>query len=221
MRFGSRTALILESAVREFIKTGQPVSSAFLYNRYDLGIKPASIRMELNFLTEKGFLDQPHTSAGRVPTDRGYKFFADRLLIDKANRTNRINKSHKTYIDLVDDIVDELGVLGVGYEPTEDRIYKAGLDELFSGLDVFNKSDIYEIVNDFEMLDDRMDRIFNYISGTATSVFIGKSPVTKSRLLSVVARMTGNDAGSRVLIAIGPKRMNYEKVIKMFESLRL
>ena len=64
-----RTAQILEAAIQEFINTGEPVSSGLLYDRYDFGIKPAMIRLELDELEDGGYLEQPHHSAGRVPTD--------------------------------------------------------------------------------------------------------------------------------------------------------
>ena len=75
-----RTAQILEAAIQGFINTGEPVSSGWLFDHYDFGIKPAMIRLELDKLEDDGYLEQPHHSAGRVPTDVGYEFFAKQLL---------------------------------------------------------------------------------------------------------------------------------------------
>ena len=71
---------ILNSVIEEYINSAQPVSSQLLEKKYDFGICPATIRIEMQKLTDKGFLCQPHTSAGRVPTDKGYRFFVDNLL---------------------------------------------------------------------------------------------------------------------------------------------
>ena len=75
MPIGERTKSILEAVIKEFAKTGSPVSSSRLYENYDFGIRPARIRSELNSLVKLGYLDRPHTSAGRVPTNKGYVFF--------------------------------------------------------------------------------------------------------------------------------------------------
>jgi heat-inducible transcriptional repressor len=74
-----RKARLLQVVVREFIQTAEPVGSKALAGRYSLGISPATIRNELAALEEQGFLSHPHTSAGRVPTDRGYRFYVDSL----------------------------------------------------------------------------------------------------------------------------------------------
>ena len=78
----SRTAYILEAAIKEFIASGEPVSSGRLHDHYNFGIQPAMIRQELSDLAEQGFLEQPHHSAGRVPTNRGFQFFAE-LVIER------------------------------------------------------------------------------------------------------------------------------------------
>jgi heat-inducible transcriptional repressor len=74
-----RKARLLRAVVHEFINTAEPVGSKALAGRYSLGISPATIRNELAALEEQGFLSHPHTSAGRVPTDRGYRFYVDSL----------------------------------------------------------------------------------------------------------------------------------------------
>ena len=80
MAISKRQNLILEKIIKEYINLAQPISSEFLEKKYDFGICPATIRTEMQKLTDKGFLCQPHTSAGRVPTDKGYRFFVDELL---------------------------------------------------------------------------------------------------------------------------------------------
>ncbi|HZD75298.1 MAG TPA: heat-inducible transcriptional repressor HrcA [Actinomycetota bacterium] len=79
MGLDERKARLLRAVVREFIQTAEPVGSKALAGRYSLGISPATIRNELAALEDQGFLSHPHTSAGRVPTDRGYRFYVDSL----------------------------------------------------------------------------------------------------------------------------------------------
>lgn len=75
-----RTRRVLASLVRDYIDSGEPVASAALSRRAGLGVSPATIRNVLAQLEDMGYVSQPHTSAGRVPTDRGYRYYVDMLL---------------------------------------------------------------------------------------------------------------------------------------------
>ncbi len=76
----SRKQDILKAVVREFTVTGTPVASQALVSRHFLNLSSATVRNELSGLVDLGYLIQPHTSAGRVPTDRGYRYFVDFLM---------------------------------------------------------------------------------------------------------------------------------------------
>jgi heat-inducible transcriptional repressor len=73
----SRKAAILRAIVHDYVQTGQPVGSKVLADRYRFGVSPATIRNDMGLLEELGYITQPHTSAGRVPTDLGYRWFVD------------------------------------------------------------------------------------------------------------------------------------------------
>jgi heat-inducible transcriptional repressor len=74
-----RKAAVLRAVVREYIETAQPVGSALVARTTNLGVSSATLRNEMATLEREGYLIQPHTSAGRVPTDKGYRFFVDQL----------------------------------------------------------------------------------------------------------------------------------------------
>jgi len=74
-----RKAAILRAVVECHIRTAQPVSSAYVAQLGDLSVSPATVRNEMAVLEQDGYLFQPHSSAGRVPTDKGYRFFVDSL----------------------------------------------------------------------------------------------------------------------------------------------
>ena len=74
-----RKAAVLRAVVREYIETAQPVGSAHVARSAELAVSPATVRNEMAALEREGYLTQPHTSAGRVPTDQGYRFFVDQL----------------------------------------------------------------------------------------------------------------------------------------------
>ena len=75
-----RQRFILTLLIREYIETAQPVGSKLLVERYKLDISPATVRNEMVALTEAGYLRQPHTSAGRVPTEEGYRYFVSHFV---------------------------------------------------------------------------------------------------------------------------------------------
>src|SRR5437764_4250587 len=70
---------VLRAIIEDFISTNEPVGSKALADRHNLGVSPATIRNDMAVLEEQGYIAQPHTSAGRVPTDKGYRLFVDRL----------------------------------------------------------------------------------------------------------------------------------------------
>ena len=82
LRLTPRQQLILARVVEAYIATGIPVGSKALVARAGLGVSSSTVRNELAVLEEQGLLTHPHTSAGRVPTDTGYRFFVDRLLAE-------------------------------------------------------------------------------------------------------------------------------------------
>lgn len=73
----ARKAAILQAIVAHYVRSGEPVGSKTLVERFRLGVSPATVRNEMAALEDAGFISQPHTSAGRVPTDAGYRYFVD------------------------------------------------------------------------------------------------------------------------------------------------
>lgn len=74
-----RKQQILRAVVIEYVNSAEPVGSEIVARRYRLGIGPATVRNEMAEMSERGYLEQPHTSAGRIPSDTGYRFYVDRL----------------------------------------------------------------------------------------------------------------------------------------------
>lgn len=75
-----RKLRILQAIINDYISTGEPVGSRTIAKKYDLGVSPATIRNEMADLEEMGLLEQPHTSAGRVPSSKGYRLYVDRIM---------------------------------------------------------------------------------------------------------------------------------------------
>ena len=90
-----RSRRLLATLVREYIETGEPVSSQVLAHQSGLGVSSATVRNVLAQLEELGYVHQPHTSAGRVPTDRGYRAFVDLLLESRKPARPPVNVEHQ------------------------------------------------------------------------------------------------------------------------------
>jgi len=89
-----REKVILRSIVQQFILTASPVGSRNITKRFNIGVSPATVRNIMSDLEDSGFINHPHTSAGRVPTDKGYRYYVDTLM-----ELQKITSSEKGFID--------------------------------------------------------------------------------------------------------------------------
>lgn len=98
-----REKAILRSIVQQFILTATPVGSRNITKKYDIGFSPATVRNVMADLEESGYINHPHTSAGRIPTDKGYRYYVDSLM-----DVEKINTKEKSFIDnSLNQIADE------------------------------------------------------------------------------------------------------------------
>lgn len=103
-----RRQIVLRALIEEYIARALPVGSRTLVERYNLGISSATVRNELSLLEEMGYLAQPHTSAGRIPTDFGYRAFVDELLSesDPDNGEDALARELRESASDLDDLMD-------------------------------------------------------------------------------------------------------------------
>ncbi len=155
-----RTEHILAAAIRESIRSGEPVSSGQLYEQYNFGIKPAMIRLVLKDLDEGGYLEQPNYSAGRVPSDRGYEFFAEYALQhtdpSPPHRELRESLERRAWGELLEELSNELGLLSAATRVAAHETYKTGLETLIDHFDWQSREEIKAVIHDFEALDERI-----------------------------------------------------------------
>ncbi len=223
---------ILEIVIREYIETALPISSKFIEEEYDLGVSPATIRAELYSLIEKGYLYQPHTSSGRIPTDKGYRFFVDllneneiRKLESKVIReVQKMQKDVESRIHFMRDFTRFLAHtssnLTFSYFPRESILLKEGWREVLNDPefdDVEKVRNFMRMANDFEknidsfLLNDKSDCLQIYIGGEA--------PFSKKYDFSILVAPCRIKRKRGMLAIMGPKRMSYEKNIKLIESI--
>jgi transcriptional regulator of heat shock response len=231
-----RQEKILHAVIHEYIRHGDPIGSRLLYEEYDFDVSPALIRAELHELMEAGYLSQPHTSGGRVPTDKGYRDYVEAVCEDVAEMDSMpdsmkrfeslcrgaIGESFKETVSLMSHAAN---ALGVGYEFDPVTVYKQGFNTLFEQIEGASHEDLSRIVDDFENLDVRIDKVAAALDPAEESaqVYIGKqSPVTKSDQLAVLMRGYQLPDGRRIAVSIvGPKRMNYRRNLTLLKLLSL
>ncbi|MEY4731588.1 MAG: heat-inducible transcription repressor HrcA [Candidatus Parcubacteria bacterium] len=224
----SRTSDVLAAAVREFIRTGEPVSSGHLYDRYEFGIKPAMIRLVLKDLDDSGYLVQPNYSAGRIPTDRGYEFYANAALRETdaegvLSRQFMDPFARGAWPELLRQMSHELGLLSAATFTAADEVWKSGLQALVDRLDWESRSELRAVMRDMDDLDARIMEVKNELAEDDTvKIFIGrKSPVTRCEHLSVICGEYDTGGERMMLFAIGPKRMDYQRAAKVFKNLKV
>ncbi|MGE5632454.1 MAG: heat-inducible transcriptional repressor HrcA [Caulobacteraceae bacterium] len=104
MDLGDRKRLILQAIIEDYINTAEPVGSRTISKKYLTGTSPATIRNEMADLEEMGYIEQPHTSAGRIPSDKGYRLYVDRIM--KQNTVNDAQREmiKKEFLDTLGEI---------------------------------------------------------------------------------------------------------------------
>lgn len=103
-----RRLAVLRAIVEDYVSTEEPVGSKALVERHRLGVSPATVRNDMAVLEDEGYIAQPHTSAGRVPTDKGYRLFVDRLTTVKP-MTAAEKRAIATFLDGAVDLDDVVG----------------------------------------------------------------------------------------------------------------
>lgn len=219
-----RQEKLLNTIIEEYIDSARPVSSQVLEKKYDFGICPATIRIEMQKLTDKGFLFQPHTSSGRVPTDKGLRFFVDNLLEEKLSPfeigdwfKNEVKDNIKFIQELTKNLACVSGALALSYLEKEKIFWKEGWEELLREPE-FNQIDL--ALNFADFLKNFEDNIGNFKINSEIKIYIGKeNSFKKAKDFSVITSKchlpTGEDA---ILSLLGPKRMAYDRNINLMSS---
>ncbi|MGB4337896.1 MAG: heat-inducible transcriptional repressor HrcA [Bacillota bacterium] len=102
---GQRKQAVLRAVTDDYISTAEPVGSRTIARKYGLGVSPATIRNEMADLEEEGYLEQPHASAGRIPSDKGYRFYVDSLMLEKPISKSEEVRIRKEYQRRRDSII--------------------------------------------------------------------------------------------------------------------
>ncbi|MEK7161965.1 MAG: hypothetical protein AAB729_04740 [Patescibacteria group bacterium] len=177
-----RQAKILAAIVKENCDNGQPVASGDLAEKYNFGVSAPTIRNEMQELEKHGFIKQPHTSAGRVPTDKGFRFFVNELM-DRVKLTLKEQDSLKRELVKLQMVHMEMGrrltkllsdhSQSASFALFENEISNMGLSNILNN-PALPTEDAKEIAKFFDSLDEHAEKMMHDYSGKGPKAMIGK-----------------------------------------------
>jgi transcriptional regulator of heat shock response len=228
-----RKGEVLRAVVSDHIRTGEPVGSGAVVRRYRLQVSSATVRNDMAALEDMGYLAQPHTSAGRIPTDRGYRYYVD-CLPSRPSLTDRQQRVVTSFFGHPPDEVDEalrrtamlLSKLtrygAVTQPPGAHHVFIGGAANIVSE-ETFERRDtvrrLFELLEEHE--DDVVAALLSMTGPRDVTVSIGhENPLPAMREASVVVgmyRVGGRSAGT--IAVIGPTRMHYPNAISAVDTV--
>ena len=103
-----RKTKILKAIIKTYLETGEPVGSRTISKYTDLNLSSATIRNEMSDLEELGYIVQPHTSAGRIPSDQGYRFYVDHLIEEKEKEVSEMKEFVIEHTERMEEVLKQV-----------------------------------------------------------------------------------------------------------------
>ena len=222
-----RQRLILAAIIEQHAEIAAPVGSVMLAKLF--GVSSATIRSEMAKLEEMGFIVQPHTSAGRVPTDAGYRFYVNSLneahanetqpqLLDRSARaiearvqtqSNRADRAIRGAVDSLVELTQNMGIATIG-----DELYMAGIGNLFSQPEFLQGNHAQAVAR---LLDNLEPWLREAKPNEPLNVYIGsENPIGRaSGATLIISRFRSPYSDNSYIGVIGPTRQSYEKVMRL------
>jgi heat-inducible transcriptional repressor len=217
-----RQEKLLASIVEQYAEVASPVGSSLLAKAF--GVSPATIRAEMANLERLGFIKQPHTSAGRVPTDKGYRQYVNTLQEGEQQTPNksaqralsaRVDNAglpKQTIRNAVDTLVELTSNLGLG--TIGDQLYMSGLSNLFGQPEFIQPGQVQEVAR---LLDNLQPWLKETAPNQPLNVYIGReNPIGGSAGCSlIISRFRSPYSDNSYVGVLGPTRQSYRGVISL------
>lgn len=217
-----RQKQILSAIIEQYAEVAVPVGSSLLAKVFD--VSSATIRAEMAELERLGFIRQPHTSAGRIPTDQGYRFYVNTLALNdetaperRAERalTARVGggglpeRTIRNAVDTLVELTHNLGLATIG-----NQLYMSGLSNLFGQPEFIGGAQVKQVA---QLLDNLEPWLREAAPNEPLSVFIGsENPIGRSAGVSlVVSRFRSPFSDHSYIGTLGPTRQNYRDVMAL------
>ena len=226
----ARQAKILAAIVKENCDTGTPVASKELVEKYQLDVSSATIRNEMAELERLGFISQPHTSAGRVPTDKGFRYFVNQLM-DRVKLTfkeqdrlrKELLKMQIAHVEIGRRLAKLLSEHSqqASFAVFPEEVSTTGLSNILNS-PALPAEDAKEIAKFFDDIDSYAEQMIKDYGGKVEpETFIGKELKLskKSDYSMIVSGLTLPSGKKGVIGLIGPKSMKYEKNLSLMQYI--
>jgi len=222
---------LLSVVVKEYTENAVPVGSKHIAKKYGFDLSSATIRAEMNELEEAGFLFQPHTSAGRIPTDEGYRYFVEKIMPDK--ELSKVDQKKmqaellklkakntrltRTTAKLLSSLSGNLAISGI-----KDEFDDFGMRELLDEPEFREMDDLCRLADTLDFIDERVDQLVGKLKDNEVKIYIGKeNPIKEISNCSMMVTPYKTKSGEKGILAlIGPKRMKYAKNKSLIEYMK-
>ena len=228
-----RQKKVLSAVIKEYTNTAMAVSSDLIAQKYKLEVSPATIRNDMNKLEAEGLLYQPHTSAGRIPTDKGYRYFVEEIMEEKKLTREEEKKLQKeilklkaqnkrltkTTAKLLSVLSGNLAISGL-LKREEFAVF--GMSELLAQPEFKKLDEVCRLAEVLDSIDENVDKLIKVLKINETKIFIGQeNPVIKMPNCAMLVSPYKLKTGEKVVLAlIGPKRMKYAKNKSLIEYMK-
>ncbi len=214
-----RQARILAAIIEQYAEVAAPVGSVMLAKLF--GVSPATIRAEMARLEDMDLIAQPHTSAGRVPTDKGYRLYVNQLtgsetsLVERPVRAmdarvadaGRADIAIRAAVDMLVELTHNVGLATIG-----DQLYLSGFARLFTQPEFSNGGPVHEVA---ALLDNLAPWLREATPNEPLNVYIGsENPIGKSSGCSlIISRFRSPYSDFSYIGVLGPTRQSYARVM--------
>lgn len=230
-----RQSKILHSLIQEYVKTAEPVASSVLAKKCKFDFSSATVRNEFAELGEMGFLDQPYISAGRVPTDKAYRYFVDGLLggIQKERqRLDNLEEMLKSFVGsdhfsrhMIKSLADASNNMALGWidDDKNDDFYFSGFSNILREPEFEDDNYYIKVGSILDRIGDDMEKMMK--DGNKydkdIKVFIGSEvPIRGAKDFSLIISSIPSRWGDLRIAIFGPTRMDYEKNLRLLASVK-
>ncbi len=210
-----RKEQILKIILKEHIKTGAPVGSGVLVDKYKLKISPATVRNEMAELEERGYIKQPYTSAGRIPTEKAFRFYIENITEKKldGSETEEIKSMLKKKNELgykqAAKTIAKMSESAVFWAFHKHDLYYTGISNLLAQPEFAQNGLIYDISGIIDRMDEIIEKNFDKL-GFGVQIMLG-SENPFSRYCGAITAKYKVEGQIGLFGILGPMRMNYEK----------
>lgn len=219
-----RTEQILFALINEHVKTGSPVGSEILVNKYKLGVSAATVRNEMSNLEDDNFIIQPHTSAGRIPTEKAYEHYIKTIRGKKLSvheikdLSSTLNKKEEASFKLTAKALAEYSNTAVFWAFHRHNLYYTGIANFLSQPEFAQPTLIYDVSAIIDRMEEIIDKIFDGV-GFEPQILLGsKNPFSPICSTILVRYKLAGQIG--MFGILGPIRMNYEKNLALITYIK-